>query len=172
WHHAAFRVTAADRAPFMATPGFAASLWGTGPYPTPGPTLHVPEDIVAWDAERPRAGLGARDATFAFGARRPAHGPRARPRPRRPDLSAERFVAGPDGARLYRTGDRVRRLADGRLAFLGRADDQVKVRGYRVELDEIVAVLDTHPGVEASTVVARPAGDGDVRLVAYLVASP
>jgi len=89
----------------------------------------------------------------------------------RPDLTAERFVAGPDGVRLYRTGDRVRRLADG-LAFLGRVDDQVKIRGYRVELDEIVAVLDTHPGVEASAVVARAAADGDVRLVAYLVASP
>jgi len=90
----------------------------------------------------------------------------------RPDLTAERFVTGPDGARLYRTGDRVRRLAGGGLAFLGRADDQVKIRGYRVELDEIVAALDTHPGVKASAVVARPGAGGELRLVAYLVASP
>jgi amino acid adenylation domain-containing protein len=89
-----------------------------------------------------------------------------------PDLTAERFVTGPDGARLYRTGDRVRRLAGGGLAFLGRADDQVKIRGYRVELDEIVAALDTHPGVQASAVVARSGAGGELRLVAYLVASP
>jgi len=89
----------------------------------------------------------------------------------RPDLTAERFVNGPDGARLYRTGDRVRRLPGGGLAFLGRLDDQVKIRGYRVELDEIVAVLDTHPGVQASAVVARPAADGELRLIAYVVAA-
>jgi acyl carrier protein len=81
-------------------------------------------------------------------------------------------VTTPDGARLYRTGDRVRRLAGGGLAFLGRADDQVKIRGYRIELDEIVAALDTHPGVQASAVMARPGADGELRLVAYLVAAP
>jgi amino acid adenylation domain-containing protein len=92
-----------------------------------------------------------------------------------PELTAERFVDdpfGPAGGRLYRTGDRVRTLPDGSLAFLGREDDQVKIRGHRVELDEIIAVLDTHPGVEASAVAAHPGGDGDTRLAAYVVASP
>jgi acyl-coenzyme A synthetase/AMP-(fatty) acid ligase/acyl carrier protein len=92
-----------------------------------------------------------------------------------PELTAERFVADPfglEGSRLYRTGDRVRALPDGSLAFLGRVDDQVKIRGHRVELDEIVAVLDTHPGVDASAVASHPGPDGETRLAAYVVAAP
>jgi amino acid adenylation domain-containing protein len=92
-----------------------------------------------------------------------------------PELTAERFVDdpfGPEGSRLYRTGDRVRVLSDGSLTFLGRVDDQVKIRGHRVELDEIVAVLDTHPGVEASAVGAHSGADGETRLAAYVVAAP
>ena len=65
----------------------------------------------------------------------------------RPDLTAERFVAR-HGERVYRTGDRVRRLEDGTLEFLGRTDDQVKVRGFRVELGEIEMIVRAHPGVE------------------------
>ncbi|GAA4448213.1 non-ribosomal peptide synthetase [Phytohabitans houttuyneae] len=89
----------------------------------------------------------------------------------RPDLTVERFRAdphGPAGARVYRTGDRVRYLADGRLVFLGRVDNQVKIRGHRVELGEIEARLLEHPAVAEAAVVLTGAGRGDPQLVAYL----
>ena len=90
----------------------------------------------------------------------------------RPDLTAERFIANPfrrDGGRLYRTGDLGRFLPNGEVAFLGRVDDQIKIRGYRVELNEINAVLNEHPSVQASIVIAREDSPGDKRLVAYVV---
>lgn len=91
----------------------------------------------------------------------------------RPELTAERFIpnpfaSGPD-ARLYRTGDRVRYRPGGDIEFLGRLDYQVKVRGHRIELGEIESLLDQHPAVRTSVVVAREDAPGDRRLVAYLI---
>ncbi len=91
----------------------------------------------------------------------------------RPALTARRFVPDPwsgrPGARLYRTGDLGRRLANGCLEYLGRIDNQVQIRGFRVELGEIEAALEEHPAVARAVVVAREEGQGDHRLVGYVV---
>lgn len=90
----------------------------------------------------------------------------------RPELTAERFVPDPFGSllgqRLYRTGDLVRHLPGGEVEFLGRIDDQVKVRGFRVELGEIETVLARHPALKAACVATRGTGS-QARLVAYVV---
>ncbi len=92
----------------------------------------------------------------------------------RPELTAERFIRSPfdPSTRLYRTGDLARRLPDGQIAFLGRADYQIKLRGYRIEPDEIVTLLNRHPAVSSSLVLAREDLSGEKRLVAYLVLAP
>ncbi len=86
----------------------------------------------------------------------------------RPDLTAERFLpdacSGTPGARLYRTGDRARRRADGELEFLGRLDAQVKIRGFRIEPGEVEAALAACPGVERAAVLVK-----DARLIGFVV---
>jgi amino acid adenylation domain-containing protein len=91
----------------------------------------------------------------------------------RPELNAEKFIPHPwsaePGARLYKTGDLARFLPDGQIDFLGRIDRQIKIRGYRIEPDEIISVLNGHPVVQTSVVLAREDTPGDKRLVSYVV---
>jgi amino acid adenylation domain-containing protein len=91
----------------------------------------------------------------------------------RPELTAEKFLNNPfsthSGDRMYRTGDLGRWLPDGNVEYLGRIDDQVKIRGYRIELGEIESVLQQHLQVKQSVVLAREDGNGNKRLVAYIV---
>jgi amino acid adenylation domain-containing protein len=94
----------------------------------------------------------------------------------RPELTAERFVPHPftnkPGARLYRTGDRARFLPGRDLEYLGRMDDQIKLRGFRIEPGEIESLLGQHPAVREAVVVVREDKPGDKRLVAYAVTHP
>src|SRR5207302_345203 len=91
----------------------------------------------------------------------------------RQELTAEQFVPCPFNAEpdacMYRTGDLVRYMADGNLDFLGRIDQQVKLRGHRIELGEIETVLDRHPTVSEAVVVLSEDQTGDQRLVAYVL---
>ena len=91
----------------------------------------------------------------------------------RPELTSEKFLADPfsgePGARLYRTGDLARVLPNGEIDLLGRADNQVKLRGYRIELEEIEAVLDSHPSISKSVAKVLNVGDEQQSLVAYVV---
>lgn len=92
-----------------------------------------------------------------------------------PELTARRFTAPSEGAsptgtdRLYRTGDRVRMLADGRLEFLGRLDDQVKISGMRIEPAEVEAAFEQDPAVHSAVVTAPRSADGRARLVAHVL---
>jgi amino acid adenylation domain-containing protein len=132
--------------------------------PLPGATLHVCDEA----GEPVPLGVPGEVRVGGGGVAR-GYGGRA-------GLTAAAFVPDPfsgvPGARLYRTGDRARRLPDGRLEFLGRVDRQVKVRGFRVEPGEVEAALRAQPGVRDAAVLARPDAEGGVRLAAYVVAEP
>ena len=93
----------------------------------------------------------------------------------RPELNAQRFIANhfpkTSGERLYRTGDLAHYLPDGRVVISGRMDNQIKIRGFRVELGEIETALMRHPSVGQAVVIVREDEPGDQRLVAYLILS-
>jgi hypothetical protein len=129
---------------------------------TPLPDLSV----YILDAQRRLQPIGMAGEIYVGGAGV------ARGYSKRPELTAERFIADPFSsdpkARLYRSGDLARWLPCGQLEYLGRIDDQVKIRGYRIELGEIESVLRQHPGVREAVAVMRGADAGEQRLVAYV----
>ncbi|MFI1104552.1 amino acid adenylation domain-containing protein [Streptomyces melanogenes] len=140
----------------------------TGPAPhigsaLPGVRAHVLDAALRPVAEGGEGELYLAGAGLAQGyAGRPGH-------------TAERFVAdplGPPGTRMYRTGDLVRRLPGGTLGYLGRTDDQVKLRGHRIEPGEVEAVLARQPGVTRAVVTVHQGGPGGQRLVAYVTTAP
>lgn len=97
----------------------------------------------------------------------------------RPELTSEKFIKNPfslfgnnPAARLYKTGDLACYLESGEIAYLGRIDDQIKILGHRIEPNEIVTVLDRHPAIQASLVVAREDACSEKHLVAYVVQNP
>nr|WSZ19204.1 amino acid adenylation domain-containing protein [Streptomyces canus] len=158
---------------------------GYGPTETHGVTDHaLPADVTRWpgvapigrpvgntrlyvlDAHRRLVPPGAAGELYAAGVGL-AHGYL-----RRPELTDVRFVPdpyGPPGSRMYRTGDLVRWLPDGTLDFLGRIDQQVKVRGIRIELGEVESALMEHADMASCVVLAWENGLGDKRLAAYCV---
>ncbi|MGV9558587.1 non-ribosomal peptide synthetase [Streptomyces sp. NPDC003522] len=128
--------------------------------PVAGATVHVLDDGGGPVAD------GARGELWVGGSRL-AHGYAGRP-----DLTAERFVDHPELGRLYRTGDLVSVRPDGVLDFHGRTDDQVKVRGFRIEPGEVEHALRLQPDVDDAAVAVRRPGPDDARLVAFVVAAP
>ncbi|MFJ9109278.1 amino acid adenylation domain-containing protein [Streptomyces sp. NPDC102283] len=135
--------------------------WGTAPIGVPLPNSQA--HVVDIEGNPVPFGVAGELLVGGTNLARGYHG--------RDELTAEAFVpdslGGSESARLYRTGDIVRRLADGSLAFLGRRDDQIKIRGFRVTLGEVEAALTSHDAVRGAVVVVREDNPGDRRIVGY-----
>ncbi len=153
----------------VATSGFVESANRPGILPSIGKPIDNTH-IYILDENLEQVPVGTLGELYIGGAG-VAHGYR-----NRPDLTAEKFVPDPFStnpeARLYRTGDFGSYLEDGQIAFAGRADDQLKIRGHRVETNEIIAVLGRHPAVQSNMVVPREDKTGSKYLVAYVVTNP
>jgi amino acid adenylation domain-containing protein len=141
----------------------AGDLDGTGPSPIGVPIGDLRVSLRDAHGEPVPDGRPGELWVAGAGVARGYHG--------RPELTAERFVVT-GGERWYRSGDRARRDPDGQLRYLGRIDDQIKVRGYRIEPGEVEACLAAHEGVAGAVVDARDFGGGDVRLVAHVQPGP
>ncbi len=146
------------------------TVYSTGSLRQPGtaPTLGRPfpnEQIYILDEHLEPVPVGVHGEIYIGGDKL------ARGYLNRPELTAEKFIPSPfiPGGRLYRSGDFARWRADGTIESLGRKDDQVKVRGFRIELAEVEAMLGRHPAVVECSVVARPDPGGGTRLLAYAV---
>jgi amino acid adenylation domain-containing protein len=143
----------------VVQPGGSKNLPSIG-WPIDNTTVHLLDDSMSEVPQGEAGELYLAGAGLARGYRN------------RLDLTAQRFVPNPfggEGSRLYRTGDLARVLSSGEIEFLGRVDEQVKVRGFRIELNEIAVALNSCPGVQTSTVIAREEHGGEKRLVAYIV---
>jgi acyl-coenzyme A synthetase/AMP-(fatty) acid ligase/acyl carrier protein len=145
----------------VATSG-AVDPHGEGPPSIGAPIAGVVVDVVDEDLEPVERG---EPGELVIGGVAVARGYR-----NRPELTAERFVEGPSGRR-YRTGDVVRQRSDGELDFLGRLDDQLSIRGFRVEPSEVAAALNAHPAINASVIVGLGTTSAERQLVAYVVPS-
>jgi len=144
----------------------APGIHSAGPVPVGGPIQNLCFYVLDAHREPVPVGLPGELYIGGVGVARGYLG--------RPGLTAEKFLPDPFGApgsRMYRTGDRARWLESGSLLILGRVDHQIKLRGFRVELGEVEAVLRRHPGVRDSLVIARKTPAGDTQLVAYIVGS-
>jgi amino acid adenylation domain-containing protein len=145
-----------------------ATVWSTGARVVPGAQITIGSELPGVSCEIvDESGVAVPAGTpgeLLIGGVQVARGYLGRP-----ELTAESFLAGAAGSRVYRTGDRVRRRPDGAIEFLGRLDHQVKLRGYRIELGEIETVLEECPAVAQAVVVVRGDPPGEPRLVAYVV---